>query len=100
MAEGSVDISQDSMEDFVEVTVLSTGRTLDFTVPNFPVYKPTLREVKLQWEEFATETIHVFDAFAKECGMLNEQPLPAIAKIMLGLENAFIVEVDKLHVIQ
>ena len=54
---GSVDGNM-NIEDFAEVTVLSTGRMFEYVVPNFPVYKATLREVKLQWEEYATETIH------------------------------------------
>ena len=65
------DSIKDVIEDFIAVTVLSTGRTLDYTVPSFPVYKPTLRETKLLWEEFASETICIFNAFAKECGTVK-----------------------------
>ena len=36
------------MED-VKVVVLATGDLVQYTVPSFPVFKITLREVKLQW---------------------------------------------------
>lgn len=68
MAEASADTravdDEHTMEDFVEVTVLSTGQTFEYIVPSFPVYKAMLREVKWQREEFETETIHVFDESA------------------------------------
>ena len=48
------DVSDD---DYVEVTILSNGRVLEYVVPSFPIYKATLREMKLQWEE-ADGTIH------------------------------------------
>ena len=71
MAEVSEDKRDESLserdvsdDDYVEVTVLSTGRVLEYVVPSFPVYKATLREMKLQWEE-ADGTIHVFDGFAR-----------------------------------
>jgi len=57
------------------------------------VYKATLGEVKLQWEEYATETIHVFDGFARECDLLDVHPLPTVAKIMFSYDNAFMIEV-------
>ena len=63
MAEMS-DMHDVNDEDYVEVTVLSTGRILEYIVPSFPVYKATLRETKLHWEE-ADGTIHVFDGFAR-----------------------------------
>ena len=49
-----------SDEDYVEITVLSTGGILEYIIPSFPVYKATLREVKLQWEE-ADGIIHVYE---------------------------------------
>jgi len=49
--------------DCVYVTFLVTGDELKYIVPSFPVNKPILKEVKLQWEE-ANGTIHVFDGFA------------------------------------
>jgi len=81
------------VKDFAEVMVLSTGRTFEYIAPSFPVYKATLREVKLQWEEYATETVHVFDSFARECDLLDEHPLPAVAKILFSYDNAFMIEV-------
>ena len=64
MAQVSEDEHDVSDEDYIKVTVLSTGKTLECVVPSFPVYKATLREMKLQWEE-ADGTIHVFDGFAR-----------------------------------
>ena len=97
MAEISVDTCEtddkDNVKDFIEVTVLLTGRTFEYRVPSFPVYKATLREIKLQWEDVETDTIHVFDAFAKECGLLDEHTTPAVTKIMFSYDNAFIIEV-------
>ena len=44
-------------------------------------------------EEYATETVHVFDSFARECDLLDEHPLPAVAKILFSYDNAFVIEV-------
>ena len=100
MAEVSEDKHDESLserdvsdDDYVEVTVLSTGRVLEYVVPSFPVYKATLREMKLQWEE-ADRTIHVFDGFARECGLIKEWTTPAIAKIIFNYDKAFMIEVD------
>ena len=90
MAEMSHDVND---EDYVEVTVLSTGRILEYIVPSFPVYKAILRETKLQWEE-ADGTIHVFDGFARECGLIKERSTPAMAKIIFNYDSAFMIEVD------
>ena len=78
------------MEDTVRVVVLAMGDLVQYVVPSFPVFKATLREVKLQWEE--DNTIHVFDAFARHCHLLDHH-LPAIAMISFSYENAFIIEV-------
>ena len=69
--EVSEDTHSVSDDDYVEVTVLSTGQVLEYVVPNFPVYKATLQEIKLQWEK-ADRTIHVFDGFVRECGLIKE----------------------------
>ena len=42
---------EEETNDFVYVTVLATGDEFQYVVPSFPVYKPILKEVKLQWEE-------------------------------------------------
>ena len=75
----------------VYVTVLTTGDLIQYTVPSFPVFKATLREVKLQWEE-ECGTVHVFDAFARDCDQLDHR-LPALAEVAFQYENAFIIEV-------
>ena len=69
---------------------VSDGRLGSVHSSKFPVFKATLREVKLQWDE--ETTIHVFDAFACDCYLLDHH-LPAIAVIHFNYENAFIIEV-------
>ena len=93
MAEVSEDAHDVSDEDYIEVTVLSTGKTLEYVVPSFPVYKVTLWEMKLQWEE-ADGTIHAFDGFARECGLIKGRTTPAMAKILFNYDSAFMIEVD------
>jgi len=39
---------------------------------SFPVYKPILKEIKLQWEE-ANGTIHVFEEFAHPSNLLDHE---------------------------
>ena len=80
-----------NMEDAVHVTVLTVGDLVQYTVPSFPVFKATLREVKLQWED-KDKTIQVFDAFARDCDQLDHH-LPAMAEVPFDYENAFIIEV-------
>ena len=75
----------------MNVVVLATGDVIQYTVPSFPVFKATLREVKLQWDD-EKKTVHVFDAFARDCNLLDHY-LPAIAVIRFNYENAFIIEV-------
>ena len=74
----------------VEINVLAMGNTFLYVILRFPIFKTTLQEVKLQWEE-PGGAIHVFDGFARECELLD-CPLPAVAKIMFSYENAFIIE--------
>ena len=78
-------------DDFVFVTFLGLGRVFNYVIPSFPVFKTTLQEVKLQFEE-PDGTVHVFDGFAK-CGMIDERNLPSLAKINFSFDNAFIIEV-------
>ena len=92
MADTPEDTRNVSDEEYVEVTVLSTGGILEYIIPSFPIYKATLQEVKLQWEE-ADGTIHVFDGFAKECELLDKRTTPAMARIMFNYDSAFIIEV-------
>ena len=71
-----VDVEEETT-DFVYVTVLVTGYEFQYIVPSFPVYKPMLKEVKLQWEE-ADGTMHMFDGFAHSTNLLDHH-LPAVA---------------------
>ena len=80
------------MEEVVNVVVLATGDVIQYTVPSFPVFKVTLREMKLQWDD-EEKTIHVFDAFARDYNLLHHH-LPAIAVIRFNYENAFIIKVQ------
>ena len=86
MAEGEEEIA-----DFVHVTALATGDEFQYVVSAFPVYKPMLKEVKLQWEE-ANGTKHVFDGFARSTNLLDHH-LPVVAKIFFSPDNAFIIDV-------
>jgi len=78
-------------EDFVFVTVLGLGNVLNYVVPSFPMFKTTLQEVKLQFQE-PDGTVQVFDGFTK-CGILGDRSLPALAKINFSFDNAFTIEV-------
>jgi len=89
---GDVDKDADTAQEFdVEITVLAKGDTFVYTVPSFPVYKPTLQQVKLQLEESSGE-VKIFDGFAKQCDLLDK-PLPAVAKIVFCYDNAFLIKV-------
>ena len=76
----------------VEVTVLAKGDTFLYTVPSFPVFKATLQQIRLQWEE-TNGDIKVFDGFTKKCDTLDTKSLPSVAKIEFGYENAFTIQV-------
>ena len=78
----------------VEITVLAKGDTFVHTVPSFPVYKPTLQQVKLQLEESSGE-VKVFDGFAKRCDLLDK-PFSAIAKKLFSYDNAFLIKVTSI----
>jgi len=52
-SDGSGDVDKDEGRDVevepeIEITVLAKGDTFVYTVPSFPVYKPTLQQMKLQ----------------------------------------------------
>ena len=93
MPKDARDLARDfiKMEEVVNVVVLATGDVIQYTVPSFPVFKATLREVKLQWDD-EEKTIHVFDAFARDCNPPHHH-LPAIAVIRFNYENTFIIKV-------
>lgn len=82
-----------ALKDFVLITVLAKGDTIEYVVPSFPVFGAKLTEVKLQWESCEGE-IMVFDGFARSCEAL-EHPLPAIMKVLYSYVNAFIIEVER-----
>ena len=65
--------------DCVYVTFLVTGDELQFVVSSFPVYKPILKEIKLQWEE-TNRTIHVFDGFARPSNLLDHEQITRVCK--------------------
>jgi len=77
----------------IEVTILAKGDMFLYTVPSFPVFKATLQQVKLQWEE-SNGDIKIFDGFAKKCDTSDTKPLPAVAKIEFSYENVFTIEVS------
>ena len=94
--DGSGDVDKDDVEiePEIEITVLAKDDTFVYTVPSFPVYKPTLLQVKLQLEESNGE-VKVFDGFAKQCDLLDK-PLPAVAKIVFSYDNAFLIKVTSI----
>lgn len=66
--DGSGDIGKDESGDVevepeieVEITVLAKGDTFVYTALSFPVYKPTLQQVKLQLEESSGEVKVLMD---------------------------------------
>ena len=96
-----MDVDKDESRDVevepkieVVITVLAKGDTFVYTVPSFPVYKPTLQQVKLQLEESSGE-VKVFDGFAKQCDLLDK-PLPTVAKIPFSYDNAFLIKVTSI----
>ena len=83
------------MADFVcDVELLQTGDLFEYVVPSFPPLKPLIREVKFQWKEPEDGTVHVFDGFARECDDLHHHRLPAIARVPVSHDNAFLIEVS------
>ena len=93
MPKDTQDLARDfiKMEEVVNVVMLVTGDVIQYTVSSFPVFKGTLREVKLQWDD-EEKAIHVFEAFACD-GNLLDHHLPAIAVIHFNYENTYIIEV-------
>ena len=57
----------------------------------FSCVQSNLREVKLQWDD-EEKTIHVFDAFAHDCNLLDHHLL-AIAVTHFNNNNTFIIKV-------
>ena len=98
-SDGSRDVDKDEGRDVevereIEITVLAKVDTFVYTAPSFPVYKPTLQQVKLQLEEPSGE-VKVFDGFAKRCDLLDK-PLPTVAKIAFSYDNAFLIKVTSI----
>ena len=91
MAASSEHVEVDTRENNSVLTVLSMGNMIHYTIPSFPVYSAELVEVKVQWED-EDGSILMFDAFARNCDLLDHQ-LPAIAEIPFNYDNAFIIEV-------
>lgn len=92
MAKGD-ESREESLEDFVLITVLAKGSTINYVVPSFPVFGAKLTEVKLQWDD-GGEEVMIFDGFARSCEALDHH-LPAVLKVEYSYENAFIIEVGE-----
>ena len=69
-----VEAEVDTRENNSVLTVLSMGNTIHYTIPSFPVYSAELLEVKVQWED-EDGSLLVFDAFARNCDLLDHQLL-------------------------
>jgi len=65
--------------DYVYITFLATGDELQYIVPSFPMHKPILKEIKLQWEE-ANGTIHMYDGFACPSILLDHEQINRVCK--------------------
>ena len=64
------------MAQYAYVEVLMKGKSFQYVVPNFPVFKPVLREVKFRWEDQDDGTIHDFDGFARDIDPSVKLPFP------------------------
>jgi len=53
------------------VAVLSKGNVIQYVIPSSPALKVNLREVKLQWYEEETKTLHIFNGFARHCNEMD-----------------------------
>ena len=87
------ELASDELEDYVLVTILTKGNTIEYVVRSFPVFAVELVEVKLQWEDGETGEVHVFDGFTQNCKEIDH-PLLGIAKVYYSYQNAFIIEVS------
>ena len=75
-----------------KITVTQIGSSFPYTVPSFPVFTVSLRKVKFEWTN-AQGQICVFDGYMRECGLLHNRSLPAVAVVANGFQNAFFVNV-------
>ena len=69
------------------LVVLEKGMSIPYIVLSFPVFTVMWR-VQLQW----VNEHQTFDAFMRECGLLNHS-LPAVALVTYSYNNVFFVEV-------
>jgi len=81
------------------VELLAKGNSFQYVVPNFPVFKPVLWEVKLGWEDQDDGTTHYFDSFACDMDLLLH-PLPTVTHIPVSFDNAFLMEVHNSVVVK
>jgi len=72
--------------DCLYVTFLATGDELQYLVPNFPVYKPILKEAKLQWED-TNGTRNMFDGFAHPSNLLDQAQIARVCKPIKHVHN-------------
>ena len=84
------------MAEHVYVEILSKENLYQYVVPSFPVFKAQLREVKCRWDDLddLDEMVHVFNGFARDIDLLKNHPLPAVAKLPVCHDNAFLIEVS------
>ena len=94
MAEGSAatGVGEPGPVGYTLVSILKKGKCLQYTIPSFPVFTVSLREVTMQWEDL-DGSIDNFDGFMRECELLLDHELPALARLDHGYENAFPIEV-------
>lgn len=78
--------------NYTYLAVLGKGKTFSYIIPSFPVLKPELQEVKLQYTD-DDGSLCVFDGFARLCDQMDHA-LPAMARLQQHYENAFFIKVS------
>ena len=82
-------------EDHDLVTILSTGSTVNYTVPSFPVFNAVLREIKFQFVS-DTDDNTSYDGYIRECPDLV-RPYPALVKLCIGYTNGFGIDPEEFN---
>lgn len=71
------------------VAIFKLGDKREYTVPSFPVFTVTLREVLYQFVDH--EDSSVYTGFIRECPALA-RPYPSLIKLCSGYTNSFFIE--------
>jgi len=80
----------DGVEVLMEITVLNKVDTIEYIVPNLPVFGARLTEMKLQYQR--DEEPMVFDGFARHCEALDHLLLASLF-ISNNYNHALMIEI-------